>query len=346
MRILQVSSAGTWGGGETHVHELTQSLRQLGHDVVIAGRPNSPLKPQIGLSFINSADFITAIRLRNRIRREAFDIVHAHVARDYTVVASAAWGIPKPKIVFTRHLLHPVRRHFFYRRVDAWIAPTSQISKTLAPLGPKLTEVIPNWVDVEKFAYRPHALHSPITLGLLGQISPHKGHDEAVEAMRQINGSFMGTFRLLIAGKGEASYEAALKERSAGLPVEFPGFVSLEEFFQKTDILLVPSWEEPFGIVLLEAMATGIPVIATNRGGPLDIISSPSEGVLVPPRDPRALAGAVQTLASDEELRSAIVRNARRRVEEHFDIRAVVPRIEDLYKKLATKEHKNHKCFL
>ena len=339
MRILQVSSADTWGGGETHVLELVESLRKHGHDAVLAGRADGPLKPEIALPFMNSADFITAVRLRSHLKKWGFDIVHAHVARDYTIVAAAAWGIPQPKIVFTRHLLRPVRGHFFYRRVDAWIATTSQILKTVAPLAPKIATVIPNWVDAEKFSYRPHR---PITIGLLGQISPHKGHDDAIEAMRQLQGDF----RLLVAGKGEASYESELKKQSANLPVEFSGFVSLPEFFQKTDILIVPSWEEPFGIVLLEAMATGIPVVATGRGGPLDIISSPLEGVLVPPRDPRALANAIRSLAADEERRVAIIRNARQRVAKDFDIRMVVPRIEDFYREIATKRHKSHKRFL
>ena len=198
MRILQVSSAAAWGGGETHVVELAEHLRKRGHDVVIAGRHGSPLKPQIELPFLNSADFITALRLRSRFKKDKFDIVHAHVARDYTVVAAAAWGLPEPKIVFTRHLLLPIRRHFLYRRVDAWIAPTSQILKTLAPLEPRSATVIPNWVDLERFAYRPHALHHPITIGLLGQISPHKGHDDAIEGLRKLGNNFC----LLIAGEG------------------------------------------------------------------------------------------------------------------------------------------------
>ena len=118
------------------------------------------------------------------------------------------------------------------------------------------------------------------------------------------------------------------------------GAAKIVEFFQKTDILILPSWEEPFGIVLLEAMATGIPVIATGRGGPLDIISSPLEGVLVPPRNPGALANAIQSLATDDERRMTIIRNARERVEKHFDIRTVVPKIEELYTELATKRQK------
>jgi glycosyltransferase involved in cell wall biosynthesis len=318
MRILQVNSARGQGGGETHVLELVEALRGRGHSVVVAGRRDGPLNPEIALPFLNSADLLTAFRLKSIIQREHFDIVHAHVARDYTLVAAAAWNIREPKIVFTRHLLYPVRRHFLYRRVDGWLAPTTQILKSLEALKPKYSAVIPNWVDLEKFPYRPHTFHSPVTVGLIGQISPHKGHDDAVEAIRQLSGEF----RLLIAGKGEARYEAALRKKAAGLRVEFVGFVSLPEFFEKTDILIVPSWEEPFGIVLLEGMASGIPIISTNRGGPPEIL----HGVLIPPRDPVALAKAIRSVRPGE-----FVREAREHVERNFDIRRVVPMIEDFY---------------
>jgi glycosyltransferase involved in cell wall biosynthesis len=86
--------------------------------------------------------------------------------------------------------------------------------------------------------------------------------------------------------------------------------------------------------VLLEAMAAGIPVIATNRGGPTDIIRSPLHGVLVPPRDPAALADAVQSLAADDERRELISKKARELVETNFDIQSVVPRVEDFYRRV------------
>jgi len=318
MRILQVNSARDLGGGETHVLELVEALRGRGHSVVVAGHREGPLHPDIALPFLNAADVFTAFRLKSIIQREHFDVVHAHVARDYTLVAAAAWNIREPRIVFTRHLLYPVRRHFLYRRVDGWLAPTTQILKSLEPLKPKCSAVIPNWVNIEKFPYRPHAFHSPVTVGLIGQISPHKGHDDAVEAIRQLGGQF----RLMIAGKGAAQYESALRKKAAGLPIEFMGFVSLPEFFEKTDILIVPSWEEPFGIVLLEGMASGVPIISTNRGGPSEIL----RGVLIPPRDPAALAKAIRSVRPGE-----FVREAREHVENNFDIRRLVPMIEDFY---------------
>jgi len=324
MRILQISSPLQLGGGEAHVLELTEGLRRLGHDVLVAGRRGGAVKPDIHFPFRNALDLGTVLGLRRLLKRERFDVVHAHVARDYPVVAAAAWGVPG-KLVFTRHLLYAVKAHFLYRRVDGWIAPTNQILKTLAILRPRSSAVIPNWVDLEKFPFKPHASHSPIVLGLLGQISPHKGHDDAIEALRRLGAGY----RLVIAGKGEDSYILSLKEKSRSLPVNFAGFVSLPDFFQMVDVLLVPSWEEPFGIVLLEAMASGIPLIATAAGGPLDIVRPGIEGILVPPRDAQSLTEAVRSL---KPLREQIIRDARSRVEQEFDIRTVIPRIEAFYR--------------
>jgi len=325
MRILQVSSPLQLGGGEVHVIELTRALRERGHEVVVAGRHGSAVKPEVELPFRNALDIHTLLLLRSLIDHERFDIVHAHVARDYPLVLGAARNMP-PKVVLTRHLLRPIKSNFLYRRVNGWIAPTQQILKTLTRLKPRASAVIPNWVDLDRFPYRPHALHQPLTLGLLGQISPHKGHDDAVEAMRILGPGY----RLLIAGKGEEKYVSALRNKGANLPMAFSGFVSLPEFFDAIDVLLVPSWEEPFGLVVLEGMASGIPVIATAAGGPLEIIDAAVNGVLVPPRDAKALAGAI---ASINDQRDILIRAARDRAEE-FDIRKIVPQIEEFYRAL------------
>jgi glycosyltransferase involved in cell wall biosynthesis len=304
MRILQVNSARKLGGGETHVLQLAAALRRRGHEVVLAGRSDGPLNPNVGM---------TALRLRALLKHQSFDIAHAHVARDYPIVAAAAWGIRGVKVVFTRHLLYPVRGNFLYKRVDGWIATTAEILDTLTPLKPKRSAVIPNWVDTETFVYRPHPLHHPIRIGLIGQISPHKGHDDALEAMRLLGHGF----QLVIAGEGDDAYVAELKRRSAGLPVVFAGFVRLPEYFEEIDILAVPSWHEPFGIITIEAMSAGIPVIGT---GPADVL----RGTLIPPHDPEALANAIRACELDTTARDYVERN--------FDIRKVIPRIEQFYR--------------
>jgi len=325
MRILQVSSPLQLGGGETHVIELTRALREQGHKVIVAGRRGGAVNPDVEFPFRNALDVGTVVALRRLIKQERFHIVHGHVARDYPLVLGAARNLPS-KVVLTRHLLHPVKSNFLYRRVNGWIAPTHQILKTLARLKPRASAVIPNWVDLEKFPYRPHRIHQPLTLGLLGQISPHKGHDDAVDAIRLVGPGF----RLLIAGKGEESYVSALRRKCAGLPVAFPGFVSLPEFFESIDVLLVPSWEEPFGLVVLEGMASGIPVISTAAGGPLEIIRSGLNGILVPPQDSKALAAAIAAIPGQ---RDDLIHPARQRAAD-FDIRRVLPRIEQFYRTL------------
>jgi len=328
MRILQVNSAVKLGGGETHVLELVESLRSLGHEVVVAGRAGGAVHPQVHFRFRNSADVFSAVRLRQFLKRNSFDVIHAHVARDYPVVAAASWGLPL-KVIFTRHLLYRIRWNPLYRRVDGWIAPTSQMMQFLAPFHPRQSSVIPNWVDLHRFAHIPHEIHSPVTLGILGQIAPHKGHGVAIEALRLLGSGY----RLVIAGQGKAEYLDHLRKQGAGLPIEFAGFAEFREFFSTIDIMLVPSWEEPFGIVLLEAMAAGVPLISTAAGGPLDIIRTGIDGILVPPKNPDALAGAVRSL-KDPSLRQSIIRSARERVESHFDIRNVIPKVEKFYRQV------------
>ena len=83
--------------------------------------------------------------------------------------------------------------------------------------------------------------------------------------------------------------------------------------------------------MLLESMAAGIPVISTAAGGPLDIIRSGIDGILVPAKNPEALARAIRSL-EDASLRQTIIRSARERVETHFDIRNVIPKVENFYR--------------
>jgi len=322
-----VCSADALGGGEVHVRQLVEELRRHGYDVAVAGRKGGPLRLDHELPLRNALDFGSARRLRRIVREGRFDIVHAHLARDYPIAAAALLGLPGPRLILTRQLLHRVRWTPLYRRVDGWIATTAGIERSLGHLRPKRVAVIPNWVDTAKLPYRERPIHNPFVVGLLGQVSPHKGHDEAIDAVR-----LLGTgFRLLVGGTGRDDYVASLRDRSRGLPVEFPGFVETSGFLEAIDVLILPSWEEPFGIVVLEAMAAGVNVVATNAGGPPAVLDQGRAGLLVPPRDPEALAGAVRRLASDRDLARELARRARQRVVEHYDIAQVVPRIVRFY---------------
>jgi glycosyltransferase involved in cell wall biosynthesis len=324
MNILEICSASKIGGGEVHVAQLVAAMRRRGHRVSLVGRQESPLECDRTLKFGPTGALGAIYRLRQVVREGDFDIVHAHLARDYPIASAALLADKACRLVLTRHLAHRVRRTPLYRRVDGWIAATPQIAGTLAHLRPRRLEVIPNWVDQTRFPYRDAAFHDPVRIGLLGEIAPHKGHDEAIRMLRNLGSGF----RLLVAGTGEDAYVSALGERTRDLPVAFPGFVDAAEFLGRIDILILPSWEEPFGIVLLEAMASGVNVIATEAGGPPEILDHGQAGLLVPPRSPEALAAAIRHLATDPDLAARLRRAAHERVRQHYEISRVVPRME------------------
>jgi glycosyltransferase involved in cell wall biosynthesis len=330
MKVLQVCSADVLGGGEVHVIELAAKLREHGHRVAIAGRGSGPLETDYELPFLNAIDFYTAYRLRRIVTREGFDVVHAHVARDYPVVATGLAGLRGPKLVLTRQLIFRVRPHPFYSRVDGWIVTTNQILQSIQHLSPRATTIIPNWVDSGQMPYQSRPIREPVILGLLGQVSPHKGHDDAITAIGELGEGY----QLLVAGRGRRDYEQSIKQKARGLPVEFLGFVKPAQFLPRIDILIVPSWEEPFGIVVVEAMAAGVSVIATDAGGPPEILDHGRAGLLVPPRDPSSLVDAVRRLVSDEALRQELRERAIERIRSHYEINLTVPRIEEFYAQL------------
>ena len=332
MNVLQVCSADVLGGGEVHVIELSGKLREHGHRVAIAGRHGGPLELDYELPFLNAIDLYTAFRLRRIVAGEQFDVVHAHVARDYPIVATALAGVRGPRLVLTRQLIFRIKRHPFYSRVDGWIVTTNQILESIQHLSPRATAIVPNWVDSGQIPYQSRPIRRPVTLGLLGQVSPHKGHDDAITAIGELGSGY----RLLVAGRGRPDYEQAIKEKARGLPIEFLGFVKPADFLPQIDILVLPSWEEPFGIVVVEAMAAGVCVIATDAGGPPEILDHGRAGLLVPPRDPLSLVDAVRRLASDEALRQELRERAVERIRLRYDIDRAVPRIEEFYAQLGS----------
>jgi glycosyltransferase involved in cell wall biosynthesis len=333
MRILEICSASNLGGGEVHVIQLVDELRRRGHAIEVAGRPDGPLRCDHRLPLKNAVDLPSALALRRIVRNGGFDIVHAHLAREYPLAAAALLGLRGTRLVLTRQLIHRVGRNPLYRRVDAWIATTLQIERSLGHLHPGRVAVIPNWVDARNIPYRERPPGDPIVIGLLGQVSPHKGHEDALAMIRNLGAGF----RLRFGGTGREDYVARLRRDADGLPVEFPGFVEPIGFLDGLDIMILPSWEEPFGIVVLEAMAAGINVIATDAGGPPEILDHGQAGLLVPPRDPDALAGAVRKLVGDRNLARRLGQHARSRVLEHYDMIPIVSRIEDLFRELCAE---------
>jgi glycosyltransferase involved in cell wall biosynthesis len=184
-----------------------------------------------------------------------------------------------------------------------------------------------------------------LLLGVVAQLSPWKGQDTAIEAVSRLRDEGIDAHLLLI---GSAKFVARSTRydnetyvrrlhamaAAAGVAdrVSFLGErEDVPELIRALDILLLPSWEEPFGRALIEAMALEVPVIATSVGGPAEILEDGREGLLRAPRDARAWSRAIAGLARDAEGRVQMGRAGRERVEQSFTIASHVAAMLEVY---------------
>jgi len=161
--------------------------------------------------------------------------------------------------------------------------------------------------EVVHHGYAPKAVsparrrHSgKLRVGFLGRFDPTKG----IELMIRAAAPLLKTeCELRIAGKGPEPYEQKLKEEAGTLDVRFMGFVNAEAFLAELDVLVVPSlWNEPSGLVILEAFAQGVPVIGSNRGGIPECIEENKTGFIFSPEHPETLTAALERCAADRDM--------------------------------------------
>ena len=199
--------------------------------------------------------------------------------------------------------------------------------------------VIANGIDTARFAPAANAaLRSAPgpTVGVLTRLDARKGLPYLIQAMAQLCSDFPNA-RLLIGGDGEDRSALEQEARSLGLTarVEFVGAVSESaHFYHQLDLFVLPSLDEAFGLVLLEAMAAGLPVVGTRVGGIPEILEDGSQGLLVAPADSHALAGAIRALWSDP-LRRRRMGEAARQQALCFDIGRTAKELQAVYEELA-----------
>jgi len=346
MRILQVCSAEGIGGGEVHVADLSLGLLERGIEVEMAVRPTSKLPEYVArrnharaadlvwhqLPFRNAMDLSSVRGLAAVLTKRSIDVVHAHVARDYPVAALAASPGKRAALVITRHHYLPLKGNIVYRRMLAnarIIAVSESVRKTvIESLGcsPSRVHRISNWVDLSRHVTprqrgaERHAfgITKRVAVALIGQITPLKGQDEFVKAAAQICAG-RSDVEFLIAGldaEPGAPFESRLRrevrEFGIGESVRFLGQVEdLTGLLAAVDAVIVPSWNEAFSLVTAEAMAAGRAVVASRTGALEELVTDQKTGLLVPPRDPAALATAIVRLAEDPSLVEFLGNNAK-----------------------------------
>jgi len=197
----------------------------------------------------------------------------------------------------------------------------------------KLT-VIRNGIDISRFAYLGPTLGGPVVM--VGRLVPAKGVDTLLRAVASVVRR-QPEFRLEVAGDGEArpGLKSLAGELGLGAHVRFLGNVQdVPALLARASALVLPSLSEGISLTLLEAMARGLPVVATRVGGNPEVVEDGVTGQLVPARDPDSLAQALLALWPGSERTREMGRAGRQRVEQLFDIKRMVADYEDLYLRL------------
>jgi phosphatidylinositol alpha-mannosyltransferase len=348
------------GGVTEHVRYLYEGLRKRGHDVRIITSSHGLQRSsdgdviRIGKGFSVPANgsvgtltvsprFVSQVR--DVLERERFDLLHYHepfvpflslvVLRQSTSVNVAtfhAFGGFSPAYELGSRMVRP-----YARRLHGRIAVSAAARHFIDRYFPGDYKVIPNGVDVDRFRRAvPIARWQDGTRNILfvGRHEPRKGLVELLKAFRILRKTGCEC-RLLIVGSGPQEREArryVLTRRLQG--VEFLGRVSDDEkaqLFKTADVYASPATGgESFGIVLLEAMAAGTPIVCSDIHGYKGVVRRGREGLLVPPRKPRALASAIGQLLADDALRAEMGRNGRERADD-FSWERVTAKVDDYY---------------
>ncbi|HYL97366.1 MAG TPA: glycosyltransferase family 4 protein [Blastocatellia bacterium] len=369
MKILQVCSASEIGGGEVHVAGLVRSLAGRGHALYLAVRPNSPLRDPLAgvitswheLPLRNSLDVKSARGITEIVKEHKIDIVHAHLGRDYLVAALATRKSQRAKLILTRHHYLPIKQNALYRWLLHDVAAVIAVSRSVADsiserlaLDPEKVHVIPNWIDPERFnpvdrdaARAMFRIKSPIAVACIGQLTPAKGQEEFIKAAGRI-GRMRTDVEFIVAGAEtgeEEKFTTHLQDLAVKLGiserVSFKGHVRhIPELLAAVDVVVVPSWDEGFSLVAIEAMASRRAVVASDIGGLKDIIKDNFSGVLFPSRDSNALANKLLWVVSDAPFRERIAAQGQKEVYARFNREHVIDRIEALYKKVLGENEK------
>ena len=363
MRILQISSASSFGGGERYAVDLSNSLSKRGHELFAAVRPQSPLAnylelPRANIKTLplrNALDAPTAQALARIVKENRIDVIHAHMARDYSLAAYAVRSIPTAKLFVTRHVLFPLNR--LHRHTLGKAAKVIAVSNSVAQqlrsqqlVPEEKIAVIPNGIDVARyrralenfdrksFLKSKHLPTESLLVGSIGELRILKRHDDFIRAAARVAREVPNT-HFVIAGVDTSPNEEhrrQLQSLVADLQlsdrVHFLGWLDdADQLLCALDAFVSASETESFGLSIAEAMATGTSVVATRTEGAQEVVEDEASGLLVPIGDVDQTAAALIRLLKNEALRMQLGERAAKVVQERFSLDRMVDAIEKLY---------------
>lgn len=348
MKILLVSpfDLGYPGGVNEHVIQLDRQFQLMGHETRIlaptsidVGEMDDGHIYRLGASLaipsngskarIAVSPFIP-IKVRQFLNAEQFDVIHLHeplapMIPLAVLLHSRTVNVGTFHAARSNHMLYHYTKailDLFFAKLDARIAVSEAARQFVDGYFPAHFEIVPNGIALDQF----HAGAEPLpelmdgrrNILFVGRFNEQrKGFRYLVRAMPLIRQQFPDA-RLVVVGQGDSTRYERFFAQNDMTDVVFAGFVEAEDlprYYASCDVFCAPSTgRESFGLILLEAMATGKPVVAASNPGYSGVIRNGIDGLLVEPKDPQALALAIVRILADSDLREELVRNAREHI--------------------------------
>ncbi|MDH4945458.1 glycosyltransferase family 4 protein [Sulfurimonas sp. C5] len=278
----------------------------------------------------------SAWRLAKYIDKQTVDVVHFHWTKDIlTVVLAKILSKRKPTVIQSRHMRmtrfkNDLYHRWLYKNIEMMHAVTNEVHKQLVKfipedIVPKVTTIYPgvkrkSILDISSLEQM-YKSTDTFTVGIIGRIEEAKGQIVAIEAISKLKEL---NIQLIIVGAAmDEDYLVRLKNIVKNLSIEnkviFTGFTKeVDKYMQLCDISIMATENETFGLVVIESMANGTPVIAKNMGGPLEIIENNVDGLFYD-GSPSDLASKIKLLYDDKNLLQKLCENGMKKVENQFD---------------------------
>jgi glycosyltransferase involved in cell wall biosynthesis len=349
LKIAHIDTGKDFRGGQDLLLSLARGLKQRGHRQTIVCPEGSPLARRAAAEDLELMPLGAIFKLRNYLREEQFNIVHAHDAKAQTISLRASLGLPVRRVASRQVAFAPrhplIHRWKYSRTCHAVIANSQSVRQVLLTAGVADSHIEVILPGVEMPRQLPNAdarararsrwgySSDQFVIGHAAAFTPEKGQDLALQAALLL-ASKLPRARMLLAGDGPQKAQPVMLHlaRQASGIAQLPGFIEdLNEFYAALDLYIMPSRSEGWGLTALRAMSFGIPVIASNVGGLPELVAQ--TGWLVPPESPLALADAIVDAASHSERLCDLGHQARLRASQ-FSIERTVEQTERLYLRL------------
>lgn len=363
VRVLSVIGSLRFGGAEARVARFAQALRPYGIETEICALertgPNLTLlenagfrvhgTPYLARPFRSNTMMLlrTVDAIRRIVKAGRFDIVHTNLFwADVLGVAGARLGGCR-RIIQSRVAMHSWAHGptaFFHGLEQTTNALTNELiadcqaslkdAERYEALLPSKRTVIYSGVEIDQFPVAHPRLDGTLRLLTLGVLAPRKGQEFAIQAMEILKTKGVDAkLQLVGSGPDEAMLRQQVLTRGLGEIITFVGQVpDSKPFFADADMFIFPSRQEGGAIALQEAMASALPIVATDVGGVPEALVDGSGGRLVPPQDAAALARAISDLASDRARLQAMGQFNRRRAIELYSLDVSAGQLADWYK--------------